>query len=205
MSSTNRGAVRNEADFYKTPEGSTKGFLDEFELRGKNFLECCAGDGAISKVLKDYYPDCDLMQVEIREEEKDGLEKYGKVEIDDFRYWYPGGEIEIPCSSKIDTIISNPPFSTAFADYDLKTGNVKDDGIIEHCFEIANDDTEIIMLLRLNVLGSQKRKWFWDKHPVTQIYVLRQRPSFTGHGTDSIEYAWFVWSNRREPGIFWID
>jgi hypothetical protein len=28
------------------------------------------------------------------------------------------------------------------------------------------------------------------------VYVLPNRPSFTGGSTDSIEYAWFVWRTR---------
>ena len=29
------------------------------------------------------------------------------------------------------------------------------------------------------------------------VYVLPNRPSFTGHGTDSCEYAWFVFGASR--------
>jgi len=57
------------------------------------------------------------------------------------------------------------------------------------------------MLLRLAFLESKKRKPFWDKHPVTQLYVLSERPSFTNKGTDATAYAWFIWSKHREPKI----
>jgi hypothetical protein len=48
------------------------------------------------------------------------------------------------------------------------------------------------MLLRLNFLGSSVRAQFMRSH-TPDVYVLPNRPSFTGNGTDSIEYTWFVW------------
>ena len=79
--------------------------------------------------------------------------------------------------SDIDCIITNPPFSLAksFLTKSLKEAKV------------------VIYLLRLNYLGSQKRKVFWELNPPTNLYVLSERPSFTGHGTDATEYAWFIW------------
>ena len=60
-------------------------------------------------------------------------------------------------------------------------------------------------LLRINFLGSQKRYDFWQQFPPDGLYVLSKRPSFTGKGTDSIDYAWFVWSDIKElQGIHWI-
>jgi hypothetical protein len=53
------------------------------------------------------------------------------------------------------------------------------------------------MLLRLNFLGGAKRTAFLRARP-PDIYVLPNRPSFTGHGTDACEYAWFVWPSNRQ-------
>lgn len=79
------------------------------------------------------------------------------------------------------TIITNPPFSIA-------------ETFLRKTFEISKkNDSDVIMLLRLNFLGAQKRKTFWSEFPVSKIYVLSKRPSFTGKGTDSTEYAWFIW------------
>ena len=122
-----------------------------------------------------------ITAVEIREEEEENMCKVSECyAIDDFL------TTKLP-SDKYDTIITNPPYSIA-------------QEIIEHCFEIA-PDAEVIMLLRLAFLESKKRKAFWDKHPVTQLYVLSERPSFTGKGTDATAYAWFVWSEYRNPLI----
>ncbi|HUW33546.1 MAG TPA: hypothetical protein VM223_18205, partial [Planctomycetota bacterium] len=51
-------------------------------------------------------------------------------------------------------------------------------------------------LLRLNVLGSLGRLTYWQAMPLRHIDVLVPRFSFTGGGTDSIEYGNF----RFMPG-----
>jgi hypothetical protein len=33
----------------------------------------------------------------------------------------------------------------------------------------------------------------------TSRFVLPNRPSFTGKGTDATAYAWFCWNNFRPP------
>jgi len=184
MSSTNRGATRCVADFYRTPSNTINIFLEHFKLLEGPVLEICAGDGAIVKELRKR-TDWAIIANEIRTEENDNLRKSGanfvmnfdakKLRAKDLEPYEP------------TTIITNPPFSLA-------------QEILENCFK-EFPHAEIIMLLRLNFLGSQKRKTFWEQHPVTQLYVLSQRPSFTGKGTDSIEYAWFVWSEYCHPAI----
>lgn len=77
-------------------------------------------------------------------------------------------------------IITNPPFSLA----------------LEFCEHALCHAPEVIMLLRLNFLGSQKRYDWWRQNEPSAIYVLSERPDFTGGGGDSCEYAWFVWGIR---------
>lgn len=75
-------------------------------------------------------------------------------------------------------IVTNPPFSLAkeFCDHAIK----------------HSDST--IMLLRLNFLGSKKRKEWWKANEPDAIFVLSKRPDFTGDGGDSCEYGWFCWN-----------
>lgn len=82
----------------------------------------------------------------------------------------------------IDLIITNPPFSIAipFLEKSLREGKT------------------VCYLQRLNWLGSDKRKNFWNTNPPDKIFVLSKRPQFKkelglGGGTDSTEYAWFIW------------
>ena len=89
---------------------------------------------------------------------------------------------------KFDYIIGNPPYSLA-------------QEFLEKCFEIAYENTKIIMLLRTNFLESKKRYDFWQKHPVNGLYVLSKRPSFTGKGTDATSYSWFVWDGTDKQTI----
>ena len=182
MSATNRGAIRRESDFYRTPVGTINAFLDAFEFKTfGHILEPCAGDGAIIRAIRARDDENYITAVEIRDETESLIESGAdQVFIDDF-LTFPG------LHPAPGTIITNPPYSIA-------------QKIIEHCFEIA-PDAEVIMLLRLAFLESKKRKPFWNKHPVTQLYVLSERPSFTGKGTDAAAYAWFVWSKYREPKI----
>ncbi len=58
------------------------------------------------------------------------------------------------------------------------------------------------MLLRVGFLESEKRKPFWEDVGMADVYILPNRPSFDGLGTDSACYAWFVWDNEiiRDTG-----
>ena len=84
-----------------------------------------------------------------------------------------------------NTIITNPPFNIA-------------EEIIEKALCDVDVDGEVIMLLRLNFLGAQKRKQFWQNTPLKHIYVLSKRPCFINGKSDSIEYAWFIWQDGYE-------
>lgn len=87
----------------------------------------------------------------------------------------------------VDLILTNPPFSLA-------------QEFIEH--SLAHADT-VIMLLRLNYLGSIKHHEWWKEHSPDALHVLSKRPSFTGKGTDATEYAWFLWGNVK-PGVYFV-
>jgi hypothetical protein len=90
----------------------------------------------------------------------------------------------------VDLILTNPPYSIA-------------QEFIEHALPRAQCT---IMLLRINFLGSVKRYDFWKNNRPDSLIVLSNRPSFTGSGTDSTEYAWFVWQEKEfiAPGIHHI-
>ena len=83
-----------------------------------------------------------------------------------------------------NVIITNPPFNHALE-------------FIKKAIELEPE--YVCMLLRLNFLGSQERSDYLREH-MPDIYVIPNRPSFTGGKTDSIEYAWFVWSKYNDYG-----
>jgi len=92
----------------------------------------------------------------------------------------------------LDLIITNPPFKIA----------------LEFLEKSLTESKTVIYLLRLNFLGTLKRKEFWNANQPTHLFTLAKRPSFTGKGTDATEYAWFVWDRgnfmKQEKGIYVI-
>jgi 23S rRNA A1618 N6-methylase RlmF len=95
--------------------------------------------------------------------------------------------LETKINEKYDIIITNPPFNQAVEIIEKSINDVKDGGLV-------------IMLLRLNFMGSKKRRLFWEKNKPSYIYVHSDRMSFTDDGKrDSIEYAHFVWIKNKQP------
>lgn len=81
----------------------------------------------------------------------------------------------------IDIIITNPPFSLSCE-------------FIEKCLSELKDDGTLIFLQRVNFLGSIKRVDFWEKNGLPHKQVtLVPRPKFALNGTDSCEYAFFIY------------
>ena len=177
---------RKDKDYYHTPRWVVDLLLDNYQLKDGWILEPCAGNGVICQALREHKSwDGSLYAVEIREEERERLQGYcDDVLIKDFLKTSPGDfAYLVPCAP--GTIITNPPFSIAKQ-------------IIEHCFEFADDQTEIIMLLRLGWLETKDRYPFWRKHQNVSLITLRDRPKFIGNGTDFSAYGWFIWSNRQQ-------
>jgi len=181
MSSTKRGNVRLEKDYYRTPINEINKFLkvfnEIFPLEGKKVLDPCAGgdpDNYIMpypEALKKYTQNFNTYTIDIREDSS-------AREHADYLKTYIGFEP--------DLIISNPPFSHA-------------QEFIDKALEDVADDGYVVMLLRLNFLGSEKRRGWWKCEMPTYIFVHPHRMSFTPDGkTDSIEYAHFVWK-KNEP------
>lgn len=177
MSSTGRGGEqRDELDFYPTFSWVVRRFVEAMgPLPGGKWLEPAAGTGSIIRALG----------TEGREWWAAEINRaHGRF----LRHLLPrqhvlfGNFLEAPVK-KFDVIITNPPYSLAYE-------------FIQKSLTLA---PLVIMLLRLNFLGSIKRRaWFHDNMP--DVYVLPNRPSFKLHGrTDSTEYAWMVW-NRKSRG-----
>lgn len=87
-----------------------------------------------------------------------------------------------PIQYKDDLIITNPPFSLS----------------IPFLTKSLQEAETVCYLQRLNWLGSQERKDFWNANTPDKIFVLSKRPQFMKEmglksGTDSTEYAWFIW------------
>jgi hypothetical protein len=178
VSATNRGGRRSPADFYSTPEWCVRRLLEVVPLPGGAWLEPAAGDGAIVRAVGRTDITWDLW--ELRSSERPALRRSApgaEITIGDFLEKARAAQLG---RKRYAVAITNPPFRLAQA-------------FIDACLGCA--DT-VVMLLRLNYLASKARWEFMSTH-TPDVYVLPNRPSFTGGGTDSIEYSWFVWGRQR--------
>ena len=104
------------------------------------------------------------------------------------RLWAEIGEGVDYFKSKFsaDVIISNPPYNIA-------------EDFIKKGVDDLNAGGMMILLLRINYLGSQKRHkslWSNEKYIPKALITLAERPSFTGDGkTDMTEYAFYVFGD----------
>lgn len=189
MSATNRGGERSPADFYATPPWCVARLFetDPF-LFGEDFLEPSAGDGAIVRATNELYMGCNdkppkWTLCELREECRLPLSGLGNVRIGDFLR-----TAKSFAKKQHHGIIGNPPFRLA-------------EEFVRTCVELARGwkrPAPTIMLLRLDFLGSEGRAEMYAELGAPNVYVLPNRPSFTGNGSDSCDYAWLVWPEERQ-------
>jgi len=187
MSSTKRGGQRSAADYYPTPGWCVERLLEAVPLRGGVWLEPTAGDGAIVRAVNGYrrrhaFPWVKWHLVELEDRHEPKLRLAGgssaDVQICSFLDYEPPNNVDV------DVAILNPPFRIASE-------------VIEHAFELRA--AVVVALLRLNYLGSERRAAALRAF-MPSVYVLPNRPAFDDRGTDSDEYAWFVWQRGRGQG-----
>lgn len=87
-------------------------------------------------------------------------------------------------------VVGNPPYRDA-------------ERHIRHALSLA---PRVAFLLRMGILGSRGRAPLWRDWPPARVWVVQGRPSFTGGGTDSVEYAWIEWDeqHRGAPELGWL-
>lgn len=182
MSSTRRGATRLSEDYYITPVDQIYDFLCELDLDGRlsgfrswQILDPCAGGDSDNPMS---YPKAlrlfgaapgQITTVDIR---SDSLAEIKS----DYLAWH--------CPNRPDLIITNPPFLLA-------------EPIIRKALSDVRTGGLVVMLKRVNFLGSQKRFWeFWPEVGCPDVYIHPKRMGFTLDGkTDSCEYGHMVWTS----------
>lgn len=197
MSSTKRGSKRSPADNYPTPGWCVHRLLEEVNLPNGRWLEPGVGNGDIVRAVHEKMEGADFFGFDIRNTKFIKSVQH-QPELGEYvvgNLLKPDGRLLEVISNKgdsgfganfpFDVSIGNPPFRLAsqFIDFSLKYAR------------------NVAMLLRLNYLGSDTRAEFMHTY-APDVYVLPNRPSFrpSKRGlltTDSIEYAWFVWSEER--------
>ena len=213
MSSTARGAIRIENDFYETPSWTIRAILRELgDIAPTRILEPMAGRGAIVRELIKKWPSA---SIEANELDRGRFEIVHKVNSSGPTYNYDFLDPHAGNETTFDLGITNPSFELAIP-------------TAQKMFMLCR---ETVLLLRLNMLGSMERSYFWQLKPA-DVFVLPKRPSFaaslkcaagracgwkvTQHldaprptecpqcrskvivvTSDSCEYAWFVWGPGR--------
>jgi hypothetical protein len=158
--------MRDELDRYYTPDAVADACVGVLDLRGVRFvLEPSVGHGAWVRAIRSRLPDAEVLTCDLDPEARHEGDRH---EVADFLTVAP---------PDVDLIVGNPPFSEALAH-------------VEHALTLA---PAVGFLLRLAFLEGQNRAAFWRAHPAYEVHVLTQRPSFTGGGTDSAAYGFFVW------------
>jgi hypothetical protein len=183
MSSTNRGGKRSPSDNYPTPPYCVRRLLEDdhaaAQLPGGNWLEPGAGEGSIIRTVNECRDDVTWTALELRPETKTDLihavGSRGTVLIEN----YLEPDLHKPSGIRAGYAVAmgNPPFSLAGP-------------FVERSLELAH---AVCMLLRVNYLASGRRN-AWMREHVPDTYIIPNRPSFSGQGTDSPEYAWLLWT-----------
>lgn len=188
MSSTGRGTERAENDRYMTPEKLARtcchrlwfdGWLSPYA--NHDLLEPSAGEGSFVRAMREHFPQSSITANDI----VDASEQWQSLgashtRSDDFLSILRGEGLW-------DAVIGNPPYSEA-------------ESHVRGAIQLVQAFGGVVgQLLPLGFLESKARIPFWKEHPAACVYVLAERPSFTGKGTDSNAYGFFVWKRGGLP------
>jgi len=175
--------TRRPLDAYYTPDDLAEALVASLPVRMlSTALEPSCGGGAFVRALR--LRGVAVLGLDI-DPEADGLADANMAQVGDFLTY----QHDIACP---EWIIGNPPFSDAEAH-------------VRHAIDITG--RHVAFLLRLAFLESRKRVPFWKEHPPRKVWVLSERPSFTGGSTDSCAYGWFWFDNehRGPTELDWIS
>ena len=192
---------RREHDFYQTPPWCVDGILAELFpappagsealAHVGHWVDPCAGNGALIRAVDAWAARCEHQKIAILWQACEVAERHTRelqaslgrdslgMRIGDTLQWLDP-DIHYQ-RARFDVCFMNPPFKDAQAF--CQWG-------IEHA-------QTTIALLRLGFLETSKRNPWLRANMPAAVYVLPNRPSFTGTGTDGTAYAWFVWRHNR--------
>ena len=171
-------------DPYYTPEWVVRQCIDEIVPFicpvANRILEPGAGQGAFVKPLRERYPNGHITAIDI--------DPYDWPEADEQLH---GDLFETKLTGPYDLAVGNPPFSRAldFIQYTL------------------NVSKAAAFLLRQGFLSSARRSAFFRMHRPSDVYILANRPQFTGEGSDKADYCFVCWGRPAFNGttnLHWL-
>lgn len=189
--------VANKETF-RTPMYVWDGLLDQFPayFTGR-VLDASAGDGRLIGAILDRGNHKRHRMYDIRPEERqtwrrNGLfaELDGQCYIKDFLLTRP--------RPRYDALVTNPPFSIAVP-------------FVEHGLKWVKADGHVLILHRLNWLGTFRRSQWLKQMPLKEVLVIAKRPTWEvdsrpNNSSDTYEYAFFVFQKGYldAPTVNWI-
>lgn len=186
-----QSAERHEHDEYITPAWCIERFLERysFPTGTKYILDPFASRGELLVTVQRILPDVTVSGIEINPTCELGLScAIGSHSLWIGDFLIDNGRLQTPERPNPELgILSNPPY-------------IKAQEGVERSLQFAQT---VAMLLRLNFLAAKERREFTARtNP--GIFVLPNRPSFDGWGSDGCEYAWFVYGDPRVAGTWQV-
>jgi adenine-specific DNA methylase len=185
LAGTSQSRDRVEDDYYATPHVATNMLLEKIELSG-SILEPACGEGHISKLLINKYPNSEIISTDLVNR------GYGTGGVDFLTNKF---------NRKFDNIITNPPFKYARE-------------FIERALELSTQ--KVIIFCKIQLLEGIERKKMFETTPLKTVYVFSKRVNPLRNGSEVDEkgkkwastmcFAWFVWEKGYEgqPMIKWL-
>ncbi len=174
---------RRDRDAYTTPYPHAQAICRRLSMlipSPSRIVEPSAGSGSFVRAAKVVWPESMVMAVDLHEKHHADLTHAGATSyvIGDWLKQDVAG-------FKPDLILGNPPFSLAEAH-------------IGHALGGLEDGKHLAFLLPVTFLCGQKRaRSMWTKPSpfggLRYFGPIAQRPSFSGGGTDMVEYGIFIW------------
>ena len=175
--------IRHASDSYITPDFCVRRFFERYPIpKGATCFDPCAARGGLIQAAATVRPDLRWVANELNPACAEDLRKVAHATIGDFL------ALTTPPEPADFFIITNPPYSLA-------------ESFIKHGLRIAEKSA---WLLRLNFLGGGRNEFHRKHNP--GIFILPNRPSFNGWGSDACEYGWFLYGDPAVSGrIFYLD
>lgn len=184
---------REQNDYYATDPYAIDKLL-MVEKPNKNIWECAAGEGHLSKRLKDYGYDVVTSDIIERNYKLDFVQDFLTIDKEDN---------QVDLVFKDYDILTNPPFKYATS-------------FILKALDLIKPGNKAYMFLKIQFLeGKQRYRDLFSKYPPKKIYVFSERVmcakngDFEGMkagGGSAVCYAWYVFEKdyKGKAEVQWI-
>ncbi len=186
------GGERRENDFYETPLAFAATVMYNIPCYPglvKTVLDPGAGNGVWGKALRPWNYNAHITGIDIQPKSDLAVDK--RI----YNTWIECDFQTIQIDQRFDLIMGNPPFKLVHE-------------FVDKSLELLAPQGQLVFLMRLAMLESQKRyKTWWTHSPLKKVMVSPKRISFTGDGkSDDTAYAVFIWQDGYDakPILDWM-